>query len=126
MPHELAPTLRERWLAVRDGLESAIRAAGRASDEVLLVAVSKFHPADAIRELAALGQRDFGENYMQEARAKQAELAKSPFCPDVRWHANTIAAMSATAARMHTGMSQILFLLLVFCSFGMIMHSFRG
>lgn len=101
MPHELAPTLRERWLAVRDGLESAIRAAGRASDEVLLVAVSKFHPADAIRELAALGQRDFGENYMQEARAKQAELAKSPFCPDVRWHA--IGALQTNKARDAAG-----------------------
>ena len=54
--------------------EAAARA-GRRADEVALVAVSKTFPAEAVRAAAACGQRDFGENYVQEARAKQEELA---------------------------------------------------
>lgn len=42
-----------------------------------LLAVSKTQPATAIAELAAAGQHAFGENYVQEAAAKQAELAQS-------------------------------------------------
>ena len=49
--------------------------------EVVLVAVSKIHPAQAIQELYNLGQRDFGENYVQELLAKQEVLPK-----DIRWH----------------------------------------
>jgi len=47
----------------------------------LLVAVSKTHPADAIREAYELGVRDFGENKVQELEEKQAALPK-----DIRWH----------------------------------------
>ena len=49
---------------------------------VALLAVSKQQSAGAIAALAACGQRDFGENYVQEALAKQAELAD----PDLHWH----------------------------------------
>lgn len=101
MSHELVPTLRERWLAVRDGLAGAIRSSGRTADEVCLVAVSKYHPATAIAELAVLGQRDFGENYMQEARAKQAELAGDPTCAQVCWHA--IGALQTNKAKDAAG-----------------------
>jgi pyridoxal phosphate enzyme (YggS family) len=48
---------------------------------VTLVAVSKTKPADDIQEMYALGQRDFGENYVQELVDKQAVLPK-----DIRWH----------------------------------------
>lgn len=47
-----------------------------------LVAVSKFQPAQAVAALAEAGQRVFGENYVQEAQAKQAELNR----PDLVWH----------------------------------------
>ncbi|TAA12242.1 YggS family pyridoxal phosphate-dependent enzyme [Pseudoxanthomonas winnipegensis] len=47
-----------------------------------LVAVSKFHPAQAVAELAAAGQRVFGENYVQEAQAKRAELSALA----LEWH----------------------------------------
>jgi pyridoxal phosphate enzyme (YggS family) len=47
----------------------------------LLVAVSKTHPVDAIREAFELGVRDFGENKVQELEEKQAVLPK-----DIRWH----------------------------------------
>ncbi len=50
---------------------------------VTLVAVSKAQPADAVREAYAAGQRDFGENYAQEWRAKADALAD---CPELRWH----------------------------------------
>ncbi len=50
---------------------------------VTLVAVSKTHPAEAIREAYAAGQRDFGENYAQEWREKADALAD---LPDLRWH----------------------------------------
>jgi pyridoxal phosphate enzyme (YggS family) len=46
-----------------------------------LVAVSKTKPAEEIRALYALGQRDFGENYVQELVDKQAQLPA-----DIRWH----------------------------------------
>ena len=47
-----------------------------------LLAVSKFQPATAIATLNAAGQRAFGENYVQEAMTKQAELAGR----DIEWH----------------------------------------
>ncbi len=56
-------------------IEAAAAAAGRKAGEVTLVAVSKTFPADALRAAAACGQRHFGENYVQEARTKQDELA---------------------------------------------------
>jgi PLP dependent protein len=57
-------------------------AAARAGHSVTLLAVGKTKPAAAIAALAALGQRDFGENYVQEALAKQRALAD----PTLRWH----------------------------------------
>ena len=49
--------------------------------EVVLVAVSKIQPAEAIQELYNSGHRDFGENYVQELLSKQESLPK-----DIRWH----------------------------------------
>lgn len=51
------------------------------TDGVTLVAVSKFHPAEAISEAYAAGQRIFGESRVQELTAKYAELPK-----DIEWH----------------------------------------
>ena len=76
-------TLEERWRRVMEGKAEAEKGAGREVGSVRLLAVSKFHPASDIAELFHLGQLDFGENYMQEARAKQAELADLA----IRWHA---------------------------------------
>jgi len=60
-------------------LDAAARAAGHS---VRLLAVSKTKPADAVRVLAAQGQLAFGENYVQEALAKQRELADLA----LEWH----------------------------------------
>ena len=51
------------------------------SKNILLVAVSKTKPIEAIKQLHSLGQRDFGENYVQEMVDKYHELPK-----DIRWH----------------------------------------
>jgi PLP dependent protein len=51
------------------------------SDKITLVAVSKTKPVEDILELYNSGQRDFGENYVQELVDKQAQLPK-----DIRWH----------------------------------------
>jgi pyridoxal phosphate enzyme (YggS family) len=69
--------------AVRARVEHAARRAGRDPAAVTLVAVSKLHPADAIREAHAAGQRHFGENYAQELRDKAGELAD---LDGLRWH----------------------------------------
>ena len=54
---------------------------GELGGKVQLVAVSKVKPIEDIRELYELGQRDFGENYVQELVDKQARLPA-----DIRWH----------------------------------------
>lgn len=61
-------------------MERAQAAAGGRALRV--IAVGKTRPAAALAALAALGQRAFGENYVQEARAKQVELAAH----DLEWH----------------------------------------
>lgn len=68
---------------VRARLAAALASAGRAPDSARLIAVSKFHPASAIRAAYAEGQRDFGENYVQELEQKAAELSD---LSDLRWH----------------------------------------
>ncbi|WP_144759441.1 YggS family pyridoxal phosphate-dependent enzyme [Curtobacterium sp. 9128] len=75
-------SLQDRLSAVRDGIADAARAAGRSSDELTLVVVTKYHPASLVRELAGLGVTDVGENRHQEAQAKAAELADL----DLTWH----------------------------------------
>ena len=66
----------ERLAEVRGRIEAAARAAGRNPAEVTLVAVSKTHGADRVRELLAAGQRVFGENRVQEAEEKFPDLKK--------------------------------------------------
>jgi len=69
---------------VRARIAKAAALAGRAPGDVTLIAVSKTRPPEAIEALIAAGQRDFGENRVQEAQAKwPALLARHP---DVRLH----------------------------------------
>ncbi len=78
--------LRQRYANVLERLDAACAAAGRAREEVTLIAVSKLHPAAAVAAVAGAGQTDFGENYVQEALAKRGELARDPACRGIRWH----------------------------------------
>jgi pyridoxal phosphate enzyme (YggS family) len=63
-------------------IREAAQAVARDPDEVRLLAVSKTQPADAIRRASDAGQRDFGENYLQEALEKQADLSDL----SLTWH----------------------------------------
>jgi len=71
------------WQAVASRVATAARSAGRDPASVRLLAVSKGQSAAAIRSAYALGQRAFGENYVQEAAAKADELAD---LGDIEWH----------------------------------------
>jgi pyridoxal phosphate enzyme (YggS family) len=68
--------------AVRARIAAACIGAGRAADSVQLLAVSKTWPAASVREAVAAGQRAFGENYVQEAVTKAAELGDA----GLEWH----------------------------------------
>lgn len=76
-PTEIAARVRE----VRERIEAAQERAGRA-DPVTLVAVTKTHPASAIRAVLAAGVADVGENRVQELEEKVAEVGRDA----VRWH----------------------------------------
>ena len=98
------PDIATRLASVLDAIAAAAERHGRAPGEVGLVAVSKRHPASAIRAAHAAGQRRFGENYLQEALAKQDELADL----DIEWHfigaiqSNKTADIAARFDWVHT------------------------
>lgn len=66
--------LHDALVRTEERIGAACRSAGRARDEVTLIVVTKFFPADDIAILVDLGVRDIGENRDQEARAKVSEL----------------------------------------------------
>jgi pyridoxal phosphate enzyme (YggS family) len=71
----------KRLVAVRDRLSEAVIRSGRAVSEAELIAVSKTHPPDAVREIIDAGHLLFGESRVQEA------IAKIPLLPgNTRWH----------------------------------------
>lgn len=75
-------TIQNNLQAVKMRIAAACNASGRTRSAVRLVAVSKTFPVQAIREAADAGQRDFGENYAQEALPKIQALADLPLV----WH----------------------------------------
>jgi pyridoxal phosphate enzyme (YggS family) len=72
----------QRLRQLRERIADACRSAGRDPAEVRVLAVSKQQPPELIRRFFSLGQRAFGENRLQEALAKQAQLADL----DIEWH----------------------------------------
>ncbi|MGR4070262.1 YggS family pyridoxal phosphate-dependent enzyme [Halomonas sp. LR3S48] len=75
--------LSESLASARERLAEALTAAGRPVGSARLLAVSKTKPASLVREAWELGQREFGENYVQEALEKQVELAD---LDGIVWH----------------------------------------
>lgn len=73
-----------RLAAIRETIVKAAGLAGRATDAVELIAISKTRTADEITPLLVAGQRSFGENRVQEAQAKWPALRTQT--PDVRLH----------------------------------------
>jgi pyridoxal phosphate enzyme (YggS family) len=75
-----------RLQAVRARIAAACARAGRPVEAVRLIAVSKRHPVEAIVEAYRAGQREFGENYVQELVDKAGRLAAHPEVgEDLRW-----------------------------------------
>jgi pyridoxal phosphate enzyme (YggS family) len=96
-----ADEIAARWREVRGRVDQACVAAGRAPDEVTVIAVSKRHPAAAIRAAVAAGARDLGENYVQELIDKRAELDGDLTAAGARWH--FIGHLQRNKARMIAG-----------------------
>ncbi len=90
----------ELLAAVKERIRSACRSSGRNESEVILVAASKTKPWNDLATLAQLGVRDFGENYVQEAREKQTLAVQAGF-PDLRWH--LIGTLQSNKAKIVAG-----------------------
>ncbi len=75
--------LSENIVAIHERIAAAARRAGRSPSEIALMAVTKTHPPERIREAYTAGLRLFGENRVQEFAGKAAALAD---LPDAEWH----------------------------------------
>lgn len=73
--------LEEQYRKVQENIQQACERSGRNPEEVTLVAVSKTKPVEMIQDVYDLGQRDFGENKVQEMTEKYEIMEK-----DIRWH----------------------------------------
>jgi pyridoxal phosphate enzyme (YggS family) len=67
-------SIRENLLQVQERISVAARRAGRRTEEITLIGVSKTHPAEVIREAYQAGLRHFGENRVQEWEGKQGGI----------------------------------------------------
>ena len=93
---ETEMTLSQRYDEVRGRIADAAVRAGRTSDEIFLVAVTKYTEMDQIRELVELGHRDFGENrvpqlvqraaMIEEFIRRRAALGQDKVIEPARWH----------------------------------------
>ena len=76
---------------IRERIAQTCQRAGRQADSVLLIAVSKTFPAEAVVQAANAGQRHFGENYLQEAVGKIARVKEmAPALSDGDVDANSL------------------------------------
>jgi len=98
-------TIAGRLDNVRERIAVSLKQTGRHPDDVVLIAVSKKQPVESIREAYEAGQRDFGENYVQELVGKAHALAD---LKDIRWHfighlqANKVKQALDVASMVHT------------------------
>ena len=94
--------LAARLTAVRERIAAAANASGREPDEVRLIAISKTHPASVIRTLIELGAGDLGENRVQEAEEKIAEIGRDR----ARWH--LVGHLQANKARRAVNLFEVI------------------
>ena len=78
----MGPSITANFAEVRERIAAAARAVGRDPASIILTAVSKTQPAEAIDAALAVGQRVFGENRVQEAQARWAD--RRPSLPDLQ------------------------------------------
>jgi pyridoxal phosphate enzyme (YggS family) len=90
---EVKVGVRERLQQVTARIDAAARAAGRDPKEVLLIAVSKTHPPDLVREAIKAGVTDLGENRVQEGESKILSVGRER----AKWH--LIGHLQANKAR---------------------------
>jgi len=74
--------LKDRLEHVQERIRQTTNACGRLETDIRLVAVSKTMPVEIVKKAIEAGMKDFGENYIQEAREKTSSLAQYP----VTWH----------------------------------------
>ena len=89
-PQDQLPT---RLAAIRSRITAAAKRCGRPADEVRLIAISKTHPASVIKRVIEFGAVDIGENRVQEAEEKIAEVGREA----ARWH--LVGHLQANKAR---------------------------
>ncbi|HUE82719.1 MAG TPA: YggS family pyridoxal phosphate-dependent enzyme [Pyrinomonadaceae bacterium] len=88
-----ASSLRKRLADVRKKIDETARRCNRLSEEITIIAVSKTHPVEAVRQAFAAGVTNFGENRVQEAEIKIVEAGLD----GIRWH--LIGHLQANKAR---------------------------
>ncbi|GGT53944.1 hypothetical protein BJ999_003009 [Actinomadura citrea] len=98
---ERCAEIAEGLAAVRARIAAACAAAGRAEDEITLIAVTKTFPASDVRLLAGLGVAEVGENRDQEARPKAADCADLP----LTWH--FVGRLQTNKARAVAGYADV-------------------
>ena len=91
------PGLAARFANVKARIAAAAEECGRNPEEVTLIAISKTHPADVIKELIALGATDLGENRVQEAETKIPQVGRDAGETRPRWH--LVGHLQANKAR---------------------------
>jgi hypothetical protein len=97
--------VKQRWAAQLDRIAKAALAAGREPQDVCLIAVSKRQDVEKIRQAYEAGQRDFGENYVQELLSKAEALRE---LEGIRWHlighlqSNKARQVAAVVHTVHT------------------------
>lgn len=94
--------LSTRLTAVRERIAAATNASGRQPGEVKLIAISKTHPASVIRTLIELGAMDLGENRVQEAEEKIAEIGRE----QAHWH--LVGHLQANKARRAVNLFEVI------------------
>ncbi len=92
-----------RLKTVRERIDAAAQRSRRDASSIRLVLASKLQPASAIRAAWRAGARDFGENYVQEAVSKRAELVD---LADIRWH--LIGHLQSNKARLAASMFELI------------------
>ena len=94
--------LRDRFADVLRRIETAARARGRSPEEITLVAITKTHPVETLQAALNLGAKDFGENRVQEAEGKIAELGRNV----ARWH--LVGHLQTNKARRAVGLFDVI------------------
>jgi pyridoxal phosphate enzyme (YggS family) len=97
-PNAIRATIEANLMAVHSRIAAAAGRVGRDPDDVQLVAVSKTQPWDAVEAAYGAGQRDFGENRVEELWVKVAEAERRGLA-GIRWHLiGTIQSRKAALA----------------------------